>query len=78
MRNELTDRVNALDSLNEANTVDQELVENKWAATRATIVRQTGLVAQLYSEVKDFKNKLAQVSIFNFKLIVLIGHFSLL
>ena len=60
---ELTEHVNALFALNEQNIVDYEFVEKKWSTELARDVRQDREVSALFFAVRDFKDKLFQVSV---------------
>ena len=60
---ELTEHVNALFTINEQNTVDQELVEKRLATRRAVDVRQDRDITALFFDARDFKDKLFQVSV---------------
>ena len=63
VKDELQDHVYALHELNNQNNAANVALEYLWAGERARDVRQDRSVAALYPSVKDFKDKLFQVSI---------------
>ena len=60
---DLTSHISALSHLNSQITNSQEAGENAWASERAHDVRQDKEITALYSAVRDFKEKLFQVSL---------------